>query len=173
MGCNPFEGPKRCGQPIYTYGGVAEQRDVPEQQISRAAERMTEASFGLVDRCDDLCAAGAHKEGCDKVWPGYALWHLIKTHAGLDADAYKACVACRRARGEDPFARPVPVPASRLPKAIWRVVAFGGKRRYWEPASKTYKSEAWARSAAAEYLKQGATEVRIFKAELGWVEIDS
>lgn len=58
----------------------------------------------------------------------------------------------------------------RLPKVLWRVVATGGKRHYWEPASKLYAREDWARDKADTYRNQGA-EVRVYRAEPVWEDV--
>ena len=59
----------------------------------------------------------------------------------------------------------------RLPKRLWRVVATGGQRHYWEAASKQYSREEYARDKAAEYLRRGATEVKIYYTDPVWVEV--
>jgi hypothetical protein len=60
--------------------------------------------------------------------------------------------------------------SNRLPKTLWRIVAVGGTRSYWEPASKTYAQRGWAERKAADYRRQGAAEVRIYRADLDWHE---
>lgn len=61
--------------------------------------------------------------------------------------------------------------SNRLPRVLWRVVATGGRRAYWEPASKTYAREYDARSRAGTYRRQGATEVRVYRAEIDWKDV--
>lgn len=63
--------------------------------------------------------------------------------------------------------------SNRLPKRLWRVEATGGRRQYWEPASRTYTREDYARSKADQYRQQGATEVHIYYADPAWVEVAS
>lgn len=58
--------------------------------------------------------------------------------------------------------------STRLPTTLWRVVATGGTRAYWEPASKTYAAYGWAARKAADYRRQGAATVEIFRADLDW-----
>lgn len=66
----------------------------------------------------------------------------------------------------------MPSVENRLPKEIWRVVAVGGNRRYWEAGSRNYSTEAMARGQADFiYRRRGATEIHIFRADLNWVEV--
>lgn len=60
---------------------------------------------------------------------------------------------------------------SRLPKTLWRVLAVGGQRHYWEGGSRQYTSEQWAHDQANVYRRKGAIEVHIFRADLNWVEV--
>ena len=65
------------------------------------------------------------------------------------------------------------MPNLRLPRTLWRVVATGGARHYWEPASMTYAREDWARAKAQQYLDRGALEVRIYRSEQTWEDVTS
>ncbi|MEV0267741.1 hypothetical protein AB0H43_03115 [Hamadaea sp. NPDC050747] len=60
---------------------------------------------------------------------------------------------------------------NRLPRILWRVAATGGQRHYWEPASRTYTREDYARDKAESYRRQGATEVRVYRAEVTWEDV--
>lgn len=60
---------------------------------------------------------------------------------------------------------------NRLPRVLWRVVATGGTRHYWEPASRTYTREDYARDKAAHYLARGATAARVYRAEPVWEDV--
>ena len=60
---------------------------------------------------------------------------------------------------------------TRTPKSLWRVVATGGRREYWEPGSRTYASRGWADARATNYRERGATDVRIYRADLEWRDV--
>jgi hypothetical protein len=62
--------------------------------------------------------------------------------------------------------------SKQLPKTLWRVVATGGSRAYWEPASRTYAQLGWAERWAVECRARGATVVKIFRADVEWHEIE-
>lgn len=61
---------------------------------------------------------------------------------------------------------------NRLRETIWRVLATGGQRHYWEPASKTYATLGWAQAKAAEYRSRGATKVEIHQGTITWEKVE-
>jgi hypothetical protein len=62
---------------------------------------------------------------------------------------------------------------SRLPDAVWRVIAIALPVRYGQGAGRTYAREDWARAKAQQYLDQGAREVRVYRSELDWRDVTS
>lgn len=94
----------------------------------------------------------------------------ISVWGGATAYLQRAEVARLRDHLNELLGPPEP-PSKRLPATLWRVLATGGKRQYWEGASKTYTTGEWARDKARTYFQQGASDARVYRGDLTWVDV--
>jgi hypothetical protein len=60
---------------------------------------------------------------------------------------------------------------TRLPLKLYRVVATGGNRHYWENASQTFTALKHAEAKIEQFRARGA-EMKMYEGDVVWREVD-